>query len=154
MSSNESEEIEINLRRREADQSGSLEPDLESSRAEDTRSTVEMRAEDASLTSDDDNFERFQEELETLLDPPAASAVGANSRTASRPMTRSLLQRLLERVNELESKVEQSASEKVPGPASSVASYPDIKNEFHRLEHADHRSLSRNLILIDRARRQ
>ena len=151
MSSNESDEIEFNLRRREADQSGSLEPDFESSRAEDTRSTVEMKAEEAPPVSDDENFERYHEELQTLLDPPAENATaGANSRGA--PVN--LLQRLLERIDEPEAQVKQKPVEEIPKPASSFAPPSDIKSEFRHLEHADHRSLSPSCIDEDEFSRQ
>ena len=115
MSSNESDEIEFNLRRREADQSGSLEPDLESSRAEDTRSTVEMKAEVVLPVSDDENFERYHEELQTLLDPPAGNATaGANSRGAPE----NLLQRLMEKIEELEAKVKQKPVKEISKPTN------------------------------------
>ena len=82
MADNVSDEVEINFRRLRADQSGSLEPHLESSRAEDTRSTVEMKAEEAPApsVSDDENFERHREELETLLDPPSPSSECSRSK--------------------------------------------------------------------------
>ena len=155
MSSNESDEIEFKLRPPEADQSASLEPELESSRADDTRSTVEMKAEVAQPASDEENFERYQEELQTLLDPPAQKAsAGANSRGAPGPTSPNLIQRLQERVDELEAEVKRKPVEEIPEQASLFAPPSDVKSEFRHLEHADHRSQSPSYIEDDEVSRQ
>ena len=144
MSDNVSDEVEINFRRLRADQSGSLEPELESSRADDTRSTVEMKAEEAPPVSNDENLDRIHEELQTLLDPPAERA-GANSRRA--PVI--LLQRLLERIDDLENQVKPKPFKEIQPEVSQ-----QVKREFHRMDHDDHHSLSPSLIDDDEYSRQ
>ena len=69
MSRDESDDIEFNLGPREAVQSDRLEPDLESTSADDTKSTVEMKAVADQPASEEDNFEKYREELETLQMP-------------------------------------------------------------------------------------
>ena len=100
MSRDESDDIEFNLRPREAVQSDSLEPDLESTSGDDTKSTVVMKAVVDQQAFEEEYFETHREEFETLLDPPAQKASDrANSRGAPSPTAPNVLQRLLMRIN-------------------------------------------------------
>src|SRR6056300_2083019 len=99
MSSYEADDIEFNLRTREAIQSDRLEPDLESTNGDDTESTVKMKAVVDQQAFEEEYFETHREEFETLLDPPAQKASDrANSRGASSPTAPNVLQRLLMRI--------------------------------------------------------
>ena len=104
-----------------------LEPDLESVNADDTRSTVEMKAVADQPASEEENFEKYREELETLLDPPAQNApAGVNSRATPRSTSPNVLQRLLMRIDELEA-----------NQASLIAAPPVVKRESRHEEQAD-----------------
>ena len=119
MSSHEADEIEFNLGSRVAVQSDRLEPDLEDTSADDTRSTVELKAVPVQPASEEENFEKYREELETLLDPPAQNApAGVNSRATPRSTSPNVLQRLLKRIDELEA-----------NQASLSAAPPVVKSE-------------------------
>ena len=69
MSRDESDDIEFNIGSRMVVQRDIIEPDLESENADDTRSTVEMKAVADQPASEEDNFEKYREELETLQMP-------------------------------------------------------------------------------------
>ena len=131
MSSHEADEIQFNLGSRMAVQSDRLEPDLENTSADDTQSTVEMKAVADQPASEEENYEKYREELETLLDPPTKKGSdGANS--GGLPSSNSpniLLQHLLMKVEELEAK-----------QASLSAAPPAVKSESRQVEHADLRS--------------
>ena len=144
MSRDESDDIEFNLRYREAVQSDSLEPDLESTSGDDTKSTVVMKAVVDQQAFEEEYFETHREEFETLLDPPAQKASDrANSRGASSPTAPNVLQRLLMRIDELEAK-----------QASLSVAPPVVKSEFRHVEHADPRSQSPSYVDDDELSRQ
>src|SRR6056300_1524151 len=144
MSSYEADDIEFNLGPREAVQSDRLEPDLESTSGDDTKSTVEMKAGADQPASEEENFEKYREELETLLDPPAQKAsAGVNSGAAPRSTSPNVLQRLLMRIDELEA-----------NQASLSAAPPVVKRESRLMEHADLRSQSPSYVDDDEYSRQ
>ena len=114
MSSREADEIEFNLGPRVAVESDRLEPDLEDTSADDTRSTVELKAVADQPASEEENYEKYREELETLLDPPTkGGSNGGNSRAAPISVSPDMLLRLLTTVNELKA---NQASPSAPPP--------------------------------------
>ena len=144
MSSYEADDIEFNLGPREAVQSDRLEPDLESTSGDDTKSTVEMKAVVDQQAFEEEYFESHREEFETLLDPPAQKASdGANSRGTSNPTAQNVYQHLLMRIDELEAK--QASLSEAP---------PVVKSEFRHVEHADLRSQSSSYVDDDELSRQ